>query len=317
MFNEIGGFIELELKKKKLFHKNAKYLNSARNGIRYLIRSYKIKKLHVPYYTCPVVWQAIEAENCRIIPYNINLDLMPVSSFEENDYILYTNYFGICTKNIKILAQKYKNIIIDNAMAFFAPYFGIGSVYSPRKFFGVADGGIVISDSNLEIALEKDTSYQRFSHLLKRVDCGSNFAYEDFNKNDNSLINEPIKKMSNLTYKMLENIDYKESAKKRLKNFKYLKKCLHKINLLKINIEQADVPMYYPLLLNNSEKVRNELLNSCIYCPKPWRGLEDLYGNNNCENEKILYKNLIPLIIDQRYGIEEMNKIINIIMRNM
>ena len=310
---EIGGYIELEFEKQGQFYKKAIYLNSARNGIRYIINACKIKRIHLPYYTCPVVWQAVQAEDCEIIPYKIDLNLSPLNEFDEDDYILYTDYFGVCTKNTQKLAEKYKNLIADNAMAFYTPNYGIGSVYSPRKFFGVPDGGIVISDHKYDKKFEKDTSYGRFSHLIKRVDCGSDFAYQDFNKNDDSLINEPIKEMSNLTYKMLGNVNYEKSRQKRLNNFNHLAKILDKINLFKVETDKDGVPMYYPLLLNNSEKLRAELLKNKIFCPKPWRGLFDLFNGENCENERFLHENLIPLIIDQRYGKEEMDKIIEII----
>ena len=233
MTQEIGGFIGLELQKGKHFHKNAILLNSARNALRYVIRAYNIQKIHAPYYTCPVVWDAIKAESCKIIPYQINEHFMPKVEFDENDFILYTNYFGICAKQIKNLAKIYKNLIIDNAMSFFTPHFGLASFYSPRKFFGVADGGILLCDKKLDEKFAKDTSYQRFSHLIKRVDISSNFAYEDFNQNNDSLNDEPIKEMSNLTDKMLQNCDYTHAKEKRMSNFSYLAKELDGINLLK------------------------------------------------------------------------------------
>lgn len=316
MSKEIGGFIELELTKGRHFHKHGVLLNSARNALRYAIRAYDIKEIYVPYYTCPVVWQAIDAESCKIIPYEIDECFMPKDRINKRDFILYTNYFGICTKQIKTLSRIYHNLLVDNAMGFYSKHFGLASFYSPRKFFGVADGGILLCDKKLNEKFPKDTSYQRFSHLIKRVDGGSNFAYEDFNKNDDSLINEPIKQMSNLTNKMLLNYDYKHAKAKRLKNFKYLATRLDTINLLKDTLKYSDnrdnVPMYYPLLLKNGggQKIYENLLANQIYCPKPWRGMLDLIGNNKCKIERNFYKNLIPLIIDQRYDKRDLDRII-------
>ena len=166
---------------------------------------------------------------------------MPKTKFDKKDFIIYTNYFGICAKQIKTLANLYPNLIVDNAMAFYAKHFGLASFYSPRKFFGVADGGILICDKKLKEVFPKDTLYQRFSHLVKRVDGGSNFAYEDFNKNDDSLINEPIRQMSNLTDKMLQNINYKYTKERRLKNYNYLSQKLDSINLLKNTLKYCNV----------------------------------------------------------------------------
>lgn len=313
MHKEIGGYIELELNKGNLFHKNGIYINSARNGIKYAIKAFDIKEIHVPYYTCPVVWQSIQEENCKIIPYTINSSFMPQDNFNKNSFILYTNYFGVCSKNIKELEKKYKNLIIDNAMAFYMPHKGILSTYSPRKFFGLADGGVVITDKKLNKEFEKDTSYQRFSHLLKRVDKGADFGYEDFNRNDDSLISEPIKEMSNLTYKMLKNVNYSEIKKKRIRNYKFLHKNLSKYNLLKIKLEKNDVPMYYPFVSDKSPLIRQKLLESHCYIPKCWRGLLENIDKQICNVELYYYDFLLPLIIDQRYNEQDLKLITDVI----
>ena len=88
---EIGGYIELEFLSKGSYLKNALAINSARNGIKYAIRAFDIRELYVPYYTCPVVWQAISDEKCKILFYKINKNLLPEEKLPNNAYILYTN----------------------------------------------------------------------------------------------------------------------------------------------------------------------------------------------------------------------------------
>ena len=92
---DIGGYIEFSFDKGKAYHYNAIALNLARNCLRYVIETYKIKEIYVPTYTCPVIWQAIEKSNCRIKFYNINEHFLPECEFSTNDFVLYTNYFGI------------------------------------------------------------------------------------------------------------------------------------------------------------------------------------------------------------------------------
>lgn len=309
---EIGGYIELDLgNKNTLYHKNAIYINSARNGIKYAIRAYNIKQLWVPYYTCPVVWKAIQEENCQCKFYSITKDLLPIITSSENDYVLYTNYFGVCSEKIKQLSLKYKNLIIDNAQAFYMKPYGIASAYSPRKFFGCSDGGIIYCDKIIKTDFERDYSWNRFSHLLKRLDVDSNFGYEDFNKNDDSLIGEDIKMMSNLTKKILSNINYKDCKQKRLNNYKYLQSELDIFNSFDTKITD-DVPMYYPFLIKNDD-LRKKLVEEKIYIPKCWRDME-----KNCIDESYelyLQKYMHPLIIDQRYNIEDMKLIVKTIKK--
>ena len=234
MHQEIGGFIGLELKNGRHFHKNAILLNSARNALRYAIRAYKIQKIHAPFYTCPVVWDAINAESCELVPYEIDENFMPKAEFGAGDFVLYTNYFGVCTAQVKTLAKCYKNLLVDNAMGFFTPHFGLASFYSPRKFFGVADGGILLCEAKLGEKFPKDTSYQRFSQFLKRIDLGSEPAYKDYRQSEDSLDNAPIKEMSSLTQTILRACNYERARRKRVSNFDFLAKEFDDINLLKI-----------------------------------------------------------------------------------
>lgn len=308
---DIGGYIELDIKKiSEPYHKGALEINNARNGIVYAIRAYNIKELWVPYYTCPVVWQAIEIADCKLRFYNINEALMPAQDFEKDDYILYTNYFGVCNKNIELLTKKYRNLIIDNAQAFYASPSGIASVYSPRKFFGVSDGGYLYcsKELNQKFIQDKD-SYKRFSHLLMRIEGGSDFGYCEFNKNEDTLENEEIKLMSNLTSELLKGVNYDEAKNVRLNNYYFLNEKLEHSNKIKIKITD-DVPMYYPYLTEN-DKLRENLIKNRIFIPACWRGIEDKCLKNSYE--LYLKKYMFLLIIDQRYGKEEMKKILEVI----
>ena len=190
---EIGGYFGLEIEQKFDNVKNQIALNSARNCLRYVIRAFNIKEIYIPYYTCPVVWQAIQKEHCKIKFYHIDKTFMPDIDLPSEAYIVYTNYFGICSKNVKDLTKKYKNIIVDNSQAFYMPKYGIASFNSIRKFFGVPDGALLYIDKRLNEDFEQDVSFNRCSHLLKRLDIDAQFGYKDFCKDDDSLIDEPIK----------------------------------------------------------------------------------------------------------------------------
>jgi hypothetical protein len=201
-------------------------------------------------------------------------------------------------------------VIIDNAQGFYEHPYGIASCYSPRKFFGAPDGGYLVCDKKLTENIETDTSYQRFSHLVKRIDCGSNFAYEDFKKHEESLRNEEIKQMSNLTNKILQNIDYEKAKERRLTNFCYLEKHLSEKNEFKFEITD-DVPMYYPFLYN-SNTLRSKLIGQNIYTPCCWNGMEIKLTEKM--RESYLQKYMFPLIIDQRYSLDNMDKILQVIL---
>lgn len=306
LYKEIGGYFELYFKDSGEFFPDAIKLNCGRNCLKYIIKAFDIKEIHLPYYTCPVIWQSAKDCGCRINFYHINESFMPVKDFKKNDFILYTNYFGVCAKNVKELSEKYLNTIFDNAQAFYMQKYGIASFNSPRKFFGVSDGAYLYSDRLFKNDFEQDTSYQRFSHLLKRNDRNAEFGYNDFCTNDNVFKHEQILRMSNLTQKILSSIDYDEAKNKRLQNFHFLHSKLSKTNDLKINLIKEDVPMVYPYMTKNKE-LKKTLIKNKIYTATYWSNLSDTFYESNFQ------KYLIPLPIDQRYGVNEMKRIIKVI----
>ncbi len=304
---EIGGYFGLELPVKKEYWSNSIKLNCARNALRYIIRVYKIKEINIPFYTCPVVWQAARKENCKINFYHINKNFMPSKEFNEDDFILYTNYFGICTKNAKKLAKKYKNLILDNAQSFFTEKIGLASFNSARKFVGVPDGAYLFCNKKIKEDLPQDISFERVSHLIKRLDIDTKFGYQDFCSNEDSLENEPVETMSNFTQKVLKSIDYEQIKKQRIENFNTLHKKLGKTNEIQIDINSTDVPMVYPYMIKN-ESLRKHLINNGVYVEQYWQPLDSK------SIEADFQKYILPLPIDQRYNKDDMERILDIIL---
>ena len=162
-------------------------------------------------------------------------------------------------------------MIVDNAQAFFAPRVeGIDTFYSPRKFFGVADGGYLYIDKRLEIELDQDYSYDRMSHLLKRIDLSAEEGYADFRKNDDSLITQPIKQMSKLTEAMLCSVNYEEIKRQRIDIYKALNEKLLDENKFKFELTEADVPMVYPYYVESGEEKKKKLIKNRIYVATYW-----------------------------------------------
>ncbi|MCL8536468.1 hypothetical protein M9991_06265 [Chryseobacterium gallinarum] len=279
----------------------------------YILRAKKRSKIYLPYYTCDVILEPIKKLNLDYEFYDVDFNLEPLfdySHIKEDEFFLYTNYFGIKDNFIKTLIQKIpQNIIIDNAQAFFSPVIrNISQFYSPRKFVGVADGGFLYTDKKLDQELEKDESYQRMSHLLKRIDLSAEQGYTDFSENDKSLENQPIKRMSNLTKRILSGIDYEKIKTSRRENFHFLHENLKEKNFLPIELSEESVPMVYPFR-TNAKHLKKKLTDERIYCATYWPNV--LHWCDESKNAYFLTKEIIAIPIDQRYSIEEMKKIIN------
>lgn len=308
--NAIGGYFELELSKNLEYHQNALRLNTGRNALEYILESTRYDKIYIPYFTCDVLLQPIQKLKIEFEFYKIDEKFEPIfdySKIQQKECFLYTNYFGLKDLFINKLSQKCKNVIVDNAQSFYSePIKNVDTFYSPRKFFGIPDGAYLYSSKRIERDLLQDSSYERFEHLLKRIDQSAEEGYEKFALNDQKLDNLSILKMSNLTKRMLESIDYISSAKRRIDNYVYLDKKLKKYNKLKIEFNQDQVPMVYPFWA--TKEIRIKLLENKIYTAIYWPNINDW-----CNEEDLEYKmmnEIIYLPIDQRYGKFEMDIIV-------
>ena len=314
---EIGGYFELELRKGKEYHQNAIRLNTGRNAFEYILRAKSYTKVYLPYYTCDVMLEPINKLNLKCDFYPIDSTFNPIFDFsliKENDVFVYTNYFGICDGQVKIISKKCKNLIIDNSQAFYSkPLPGIDTFYSPRKFIGVPDGGYLYINDKWSIEIEQDISYSRVKHLLGRIDLGAERFYESFKRNESLLKGQPIKLMSKLTRCLLESIDYDDIAKKRQYNFNYLHSVLkddNKINI-RLDLKKGTVPMVYPFLIDNGQKLKKKLIENKIFVATYWPNVFEWANIESFEYK--LAKYLLPLPIDQRYNEKDMQTVVNLL----
>lgn len=315
MINSIGGFFEMELRHGEHYHQNALKLNTARNCLEYLLRARNYKKIFIPYYTCEVILEPIKKIQIEYDFYHINQELEPVKDYKllDHEAFLYINYFGLKQEAVVNLFNNYgTNLIVDNSQAFYAePVNGIDAFFSARKFFGVPDGAYLYTNKYLKEDIEQDFSYMRMVHLLKRIDIGAELGYEDFKKDEALLNNQPIKKMSILTDKLLRSIDYNFIRQQRINNYKLLDKYLQTSNRLKLNFDELSVPMVYPYLSNN-KNLKNELIQNKIFVATYWNNVLEWSDRDSIECE--LVENLLPLPIDQRYNSENMMQIVHLIL---
>jgi hypothetical protein len=314
----IGGYFELELRQYDgLFHDNAAALNSGRNAFVYILISLDVKKVYLPSYICPVMIQPLQKLQIDFDFYSINANLEPDDNLEIgcDDHLLYINYFGLKSAAVKKLALKYNHAIIDNAQAFFnLPYKNASTFYSPRKFFGVPDGGFAYINGNSEVAFAPDkTSYERFRHMLKRIEFETSEGLSDYQSHEKEFDNRPMAGMSRLTKKILLSIDYKRVRKIRNENFKELHGALQKFNQLSYIIDSSSVtgPLAYPFLCD-MKHLRKHLHKNMIFTPMYWPRISEL-GQDLTDFESYLIEHLIPLPIDQRYDRRDMHRIIDVI----
>lgn len=303
---EIGGYMEVEHYEGKEYHTKCISLNTGRNCLRYLLRARKIRKIALPEWLCSAVSDVCEEEKVEIIKYSTGWDFLPesLSKLDEDFYLYLVNYYGqLPTEFIENTAYSHSGIILDNAQAFFEkPLPGIDTLYTCRKFFGVADGAYLYTDCIMEKPIEKDKSYQRIGFLAGRYERSANEFYAQYLKNEELIAGRPIQHMSRLTENILKSIDYISIAERRKNNFLLLHQNLKKINQLKLKV--PDGAFAYPLYVPKGGKLRKRLQESRIYVPTLWPNVL-----NECARSERAWEmtdNILPLPCDQRYSKEDM-----------
>lgn len=318
MKDEIGGYFNIELPTNNHFlHEDGLCVNSGRNALLLLLLSIKnIKHLWAPHFMCNVVFDIIKKTDISCLYYSINedLEIKDFISLGKDDYLLVTNYFGLKESYIQELNLKYGfHLIVDYSQSFFSPIkIGQKAFFSPRKFFGVPDGGIAYS--NEIISLDKyaqDISYNRCNHMLKRLDINASSAYKDYVYNNSLLKDKEIRRMSKLTTSILKSIDYQKVKDVRLSNFSILHEGLKGTNKLDFSkFEGYICPMVYPYL-SDDIRMKQKLIQNKIYVPTYWPNVLEQCNKNT--TEYILSNQIVPIPIDQRYGKDEMDYIVKII----
>ncbi len=316
----IGGYFELEFRNGDHYHKNALKLSTARQCLEYILHIRKYKKVYIPYYTCEVILEPIIKLGVQYEYYHIdeNLDPILVNKIQDREALLYTNYFGLKQSRVYTLSKQYKNLIIDNAQAFFAkPLSGVDTFYSARKFIGVPDGAYLYIGEYLNKDFPTYNSVNSLRYLAGRLTLNAEAFYSDFQKCENELCNLGIHSMSILSDKILRSLDYGSIAQKRRFNYMLLFHNLDTNNNLHFDISFTnDVPMVYPFW-SDILGLRSRLLAGKIYIPKYWQSVLDRM-EDHVTLETTLADYLCAIPIDQRYGKDEMNYIIsNILTKQM
>lgn len=317
----IGGYFSLEIHEENDTPLDGKiYLQSARACFNVLLANVKLEKIWLPCYICDAVVDVINELKINISYYNITKDFIPTffPNLGKAEAFVYVNYFGICDEQIKLVLDKYprEKIILDNSQAFYSGHKGnLGTIYSPRKFFGIPDGGILVTDIPLSLpGLRDNDSSKYLNHLTGRLKSSPNENYSDYIEAEKRLKQDKkAKLMSHLTMMLLKTIDFNKAEKIRNENFEILRNAFDGINDLNIP-KITKGPLCYPFLSKNT-KLKDKLINSEIYVPTYWNDVIKRVAIDSVEYE--LVSNLVPLPCDQRYSRIEMKKIIDILLEEI
>ena len=138
--------------------------------------------------------------------------------------------------------------------------------------------------------------------LLGRYERTASEFYADYVANNEIFAEEGTKRMSKLTQNLLHALDYDFIRERRRANFEFLDRALRKYN--RLSVHSVDGAFAYPLMVEHGADIRKALIAEKIYIPCLWPNVLDDAEKGSWDYQ--LAADILPLPVDQRYGLEDM-----------
>lgn len=283
---------------------------SARAGLYAILKAANCRRIFIPYYVCDAVLSAIRVAGCVVDFYSLNaaFEIDEAIALAEGDLVLLVDYYGLCRTQIENQLTLFpkNSVIVDCSQAWFqAPFDCLATIYSPRKFLPVPDGGVVHTSLKLD-AQEPDEhrSIERYQYLLARVTAEPEASRELYLESEAQLEFPSLRGISAFTRKLIEVTDQDFIKARRARNWEVLND-LRAVNQL--GFEPAgQTPICYPLMFDGAGQLRDELRKVRVFAPLYWPGV-------TCTNahEKALVRDTLYLPIDHRYGEADMERLLD------
>lgn len=271
-------------------------------------------QLWLPRFFCPPVLAALAGSGWSLGRYRLDESLAPAEEFEPgpHDRIVLVDFFGLCGPAVREGLHRFgrERVIVDASMAFFTePQPWVPTVYSPRKFVGLPDGGFLVGPAAGRpfAAADEAASRARSLHLLKRSADDVQGGRADFAAAETSLDTDATPTtMSRLTRHWFDGIDFEWVAERRRRNSQRLGEGLRRLGHAPID-PAGQAPLCLPVTGMPPAWWRPRLAERGIFCPRYWPGI-DPAGAGPVERRLLDETTCLP--IDQRYGDDAMDHLL-------
>ena len=314
----IGGFLPLEIAPDgERCHPSAAALASGRACWNAIVRACRPSRVYVPFYVCDAVLQPLAASGTIYTFYSIGDSFRPEETPEPaaGELLLIVNYFGVMTSFIDTVVEQYPGrVVVDDTQAFFRIGRPDGwSFNSARKFFGVPDGGFLYGPMAGGDGLPP-SDIADCEHLVARLEGDDSRAWNQFKRHEARVGIEP-RAISRISARLLGAVDMPRVRRIRRANFDALHRRLGALNTIGVALDDLvdEVPMCYPFL-PAADVDRTELSRLGVFVPTFCPEIEERPADG-FERERLLAHRLLPLPIDQRYGVEDMDRLCEVLLQ--
>lgn len=317
------------------------YLLSGRTALEYIIRDvmkhHNVKSVLLPSYCCHTMIEPFFRNGVSVRFYDVYFDEMNGLSIEvpqakENEIFYYMRYFGfhqLMGADLNKINKDFMVVIEDSTHSWLSGDIGCHADYSYvsyRKWTGFD----AIALANKETGTFSDfpeavnIEYSRLrkqASSMKRTFMDSGIGEKQefldlFNKAEQLLETDYVGyKPSTDTMAAFLQLDTASIAKNRQRNAKILidgLKDIPEIKLMFQTVKADEVPLFVPILTRESRtELRKYLIDNAIYCPIHWP--KSAYHNGISKRGEELYQHELSLVCDQRYGSDDMDRIVECI----
>lgn len=310
------------------------FLVNARSGLLLLVELLLPGQVWMPSYVCGPMLQAVDKSVTRVRFYEVNYDLsVPslewVDCIQRGDLVILIDYFGFpCESSCTIRVREQGAWVLEDAcQALLSEDIGRFSdfvLFSPRKFLGVPDGGILTLNCETDfdgIDLESPPTEwflkTLFATILRRefdIHGGGRRWFKLFREAENEC---PIGHyaMSDLSKTLLmQGFNYSEVSQRRIENYHILNAKLDRLALFP-KLSSGIVPLGFPIRVKNRDQVRHMLFDHGIYPPVHWP-IQGIVPEGFRESHK-LANEIMTLPCDQRYSSKDMHRMAQLVLKGV
>ncbi len=331
----LGGFLELEIAGVPAVRRNLWFeltrgtadhadFGLARSAMTWLMHAQlrPAARVWVPDFCCAEVPRALSAAGLqvRLYPVDGTLDVNPhdFAQLRRGDAVVGVSWFGRPPPAaLRRLAARREDVlwIDDRAQApFGGRHWAAYSIFSLRKIAGVADGAILTSAAD---ALPKRPRARRpldgsfvLPELSRFEDVGegANAEWHALYRRREARLRAAEIPASRFARVLAERLPYAPIRAARRENYALLHEALGG-GPLAPPLAANGVPFAYPLLTDDAASAQRRLARRRVFCARHWAALPRGAGAAARE----LAAREISLPIDQRYGPDDMKRLLDIL----
>lgn len=275
-----------------------------------------IRRVWLPAYICGAVAEGIQASDAEIAWYGVDDRLRAscadLAAAGEGEAVLCVSYFGHgIDDGLRCLAAQRPDLlwIEDRAQALATGGAAFGDVllYSPRKLFGVGDGGIIASHGALPetiLPAEADDWQTNDARAGDLNGLTPETWFPLFQKRERNMDSSP-KAASPRTLAALTRLDWTAEAQARQWNWTRLSQRLSHVALWP-EAQAGFIPLAYPIITEDAAGLSAGLVAERIWCARHWATLP---SPETFAEAHQLSRTCLSLPLDGRYNEDDMARI--------